>query len=82
LGVNQILIAGFYAHMCVSTSSREALMRGLDVAIDPLATGSCDLEDEVLGRQSADEVRRSALLHLKQMGVNILREEITADVVA
>jgi nicotinamidase-related amidase len=82
LAVDSVLIAGFYAHMCVSTSSREALMRGFDVAIDPLATGSCDLEDEVLGRQSADEVRRSALLHLKQMGVNILREEITADVVA
>ncbi len=75
LGVSSLLIAGFYAHMCVSTSSREALMRGFDVAIDPLAVGSCDLEDEILGRQSADEVRRSALLHLKQMGVTILREK-------
>jgi nicotinamidase-related amidase len=82
LNVESLLIAGFYAHMCVSTSSREALMRGFDVAIDPLATSSCDLEDEVLGRQSADEVRCSALLHLKQMGVNILREEAVTNVIA
>jgi nicotinamidase-related amidase len=78
LDVNSLLIVGFYAHMCVSTTSREALMRGYDVAIDPSATGSCDLEDEVLGKLPADEVRRSALLHLKQMGVTILREEEVA----
>jgi len=62
---------GFYAHMCVSTSAREALMRGFDVTIDPNGTEARDLEDEVLGRFNADEVRRSALLQLKHMGVTI-----------
>ena len=38
---------------------------------DPNATGARDLEDETLGRQTADEVRRSALLHLKNMGVAV-----------
>jgi nicotinamidase-related amidase len=71
LGVNEVLIVGFYAHMCCSTSAREALVRGFEVAIDPEATGSRDIEDELLGRQTADEVRRSALLHLTHMGVTL-----------
>lgn len=68
LDVSTVLVAGFYAHMCVSTTVREALNRGFEVLIDPDATGARDLEDDVLGRQTADEVRRSALLHLTNMG--------------
>ena len=69
--VQSVLMVGFYAHMCLSTSAREALIRGFEVFVDPKATGARDLEDETLGRQSADEVRRSALLHLKNMGVTV-----------
>jgi nicotinamidase-related amidase len=65
------MIAGFYAHMCLSTSAREALVRGFDVVVDPDATGARDLSDAVLGRQTADEVRRAALLHLVNMGVTL-----------
>jgi nicotinamidase-related amidase len=72
LNVEEIVIVGFFAHMCLSTSSREALVRGFDVAVDPEATGSVDIEHPVLGRQSADEVRRSALLQLSSMGVKIV----------
>jgi hypothetical protein len=64
--------------MCVSTSAREALVRGFDVAVDPDGTGARDLNDEVLGHQSADEVRRSALLHLVNMGVTIEHRNDTA----
>jgi nicotinamidase-related amidase len=71
LDVKSVLIIGFYAHMCVSTTVREALVRGFDVHIDPEATGARDLEGPVLGRQSADEVLRSALLHLQNMGAVI-----------
>jgi nicotinamidase-related amidase len=74
-GVSRVLIAGFYAHMCVSTSAREALMRGFDVCVDPRATGACDLVHASLGKQSADEVRRTALLQLSSMGATILSEE-------
>ena len=70
-GVQSVLIVGFYAHMCLSTSVREALVRGFDVVVDPNATGARDLEDGALGRQSADEVRRSALLHLRNMGATV-----------
>jgi nicotinamidase-related amidase len=75
LGISTVLIVGFYAHMCLSTTAREALVRGFDVSVDPDATGARDLEDAILGRQTADEVRRSTLLHLTNMGVTIAREE-------
>lgn len=71
-GVRSITIVGFYAHMCVSTSAREGLLRGFDVSIDPEATGARDLDHEGLGRQTAEEVRRSALLHLTNMGVALI----------
>lgn len=71
VNASSILLVGFYAHMCVSTSAREALVRGFDVTIDPNGTGARDLEDEVLGRFNADEIRRSALLQLKHMGATM-----------
>jgi len=75
IGVTEVLIVGFFAHMCVSTSAREALVRGFDVSIDFDATGARDMEDDFLGQQTADEVRRFALLHLKNMGATIVRSE-------
>lgn len=69
--IQAVIIVGFYAHMCLSTSAREALVRGFEVAVDPNATGARDIEVEGLGRQTADEVRRSALLHLSNMGVTV-----------
>jgi len=71
--VGSLLLVGFYTHMCVSTSAREALVRGFDVAIDLDGTGACDLDHDLLGHQSADEVRRSALLQLTNMGVTMER---------
>jgi nicotinamidase-related amidase len=74
LEVHAVLIVGFYTHMCVSTSVREALVRGFGVVVDPAATGARDLDHPALGRQSADEVRRSALLHLHNMGAEVIGE--------
>jgi nicotinamidase-related amidase len=82
IGAESVLIVGFYTHMCLSTSAREALVRGFDVAVDPAATGARDLADEVLGRLSADEVRRSALLHLQNMGVTMTQSELAASTAA
>jgi nicotinamidase-related amidase len=76
-GVTQVLIAGFFTHMCVSTSSREALVRQFEVFIDPQATATRALEDPVLCKQSADEVRKTALLHLQDMGVVLSSERLT-----
>src|SRR6202012_3754698 len=73
VGASSLLLVGFYAHMCLSTSAREALVRGFDVAVDPDGTGARDLDHELLGHQSAHEVRRSALLHLVNLGVTMER---------
>jgi nicotinamidase-related amidase len=74
--VRSVLIVGFFAHMCLSTSAREALSRGFHVSLDPEATGACDIEHELLGKQSADEVRRSALLQLTHMGASVVATSI------
>ncbi len=73
VGTTSVLIVGFYTHMCVSTSCREALVRGFDVFADPQATGARELENAALGHQTANEVRNSALLHLANMGVHIVQ---------
>jgi nicotinamidase-related amidase len=77
-GVQSVLIVGFYAHMCLSTCAREALSRGFRVLLDPEATGSCDLESELFGKQTAEEVRRTALLHLTNMGAIVAGESMPA----
>jgi len=71
--VSHLVIVGFYAHMCVSTSVREALVRGFEVVIDPDATGAAALQHPELGTQSANEVRRSAFLHLMHLGAHVAR---------
>lgn len=71
VGADEVLIVGFYTHGCVSTTAREAIMANLTVYIDPYATGACDMTHDILGKQTADEVRRSALLQLTNMGVKI-----------
>ncbi len=75
IGSNEILLVGFYSHMCVSTTAREALMRGLHVAIDPDGTGSAARSHPLLGEASADEMRRIALLQLQHMGAEITPRE-------
>lgn len=56
IGGDVVLLVGFYAHMCVSTTVREGLMRGLRVLVDPDATGGAPLQHDLLGEQSAEEV--------------------------
>jgi nicotinamidase-related amidase len=75
-GVKSVLIVGFYAHMCLSTCAREALSHGFQVLLDPEATGSCELESELFGKQTAEEVRRTALLHLTNMGAIVADESV------
>ena len=70
--VDAVLIVGFYTHGCVSTTAREAIMRGLDVVLDLHATGACEMNDPVLGALAAAEVRRTALLQLAHMGATVI----------
>lgn len=71
LGCDDVLILGFYANMCVSTTAREALIRGLRVTIGPAGVGICALQQSALRQLSADGARRTALLHLSHLGVRI-----------
>jgi nicotinamidase-related amidase len=69
-----IELVGFLTHMCVSTTAREALMRGLAVTIDAKATGSRAIDSSV-GSFPAELMHRSALAQLETMGVAIRRAE-------
>jgi nicotinamidase-related amidase len=81
VGATHLLMVGFYAHMCLSTSVREALIRGFEVYVDVEATGARALDHQVLGSQSAAEVRRSALLQLANMGAMIVSTNALATAV-
>lgn len=72
LQITEVQIAGFYTHGCLSTTAREAIMRGLSVTIDSRTTGACAIENPSLGNQTAAEVSRSALIHLASMGAEII----------
>ena len=71
-GSDAIELVGFLTHMCVSTTAREALMRGLAVAIDAKATGTWAIESSV-GSFPAELMHKSALAQLETMGVTIRR---------
>lgn len=71
LAADEVMIVGFYTHGCVSTTAREAIMADLKVFLDANGTGACEMSHEILGHLSADEVRRSALLQLANMGAVI-----------
>ena len=78
-GVDGVVLAGFFTHMCVSTTAREALMNGFKVAVDPDATSAHDLEHPLLGQLPASDVKRSALLQLADMGVVIARRGVAQE---
>jgi len=71
-GSDAIELVGFLTHMCVLTTAREALMRGLAVAIDAKATGTWAIESSV-GSFPAELMHKSALAQLETMGVTIRR---------
>jgi nicotinamidase-related amidase len=69
--ISEVVILGFYTHGCVSTTSREAIMRGYSVILDPKGTATLELEHPQLGKLTADEVMRSSLLQLVNMGASL-----------
>lgn len=71
-GSDDVMIVGFFAHMCVSTTAREAVMRRLRVSVDPDGTGGYPIAHPLLGALTAEEVHRTALLHLSHLGVSIV----------
>src|SRR5580692_4514155 len=76
VGAQSVLLVGFYTHMCLSTSAREALVRGFDVAVDPDATAARDRGDRLVAERRADEVHRTAPPHLQNILVPPLLREV------
>jgi nicotinamidase-related amidase len=74
--ISEVLIVGFYTHGCVSTTSREAIMRGYSVILDPKGTATLDMEHLELGKLTADEVIRSTLLQLINMGASLYSDRL------
>jgi len=58
-GIDHIVVAGWMTHMCVDTTTREAMHRGLDVTVLTDATGTIDVADDL----------PAALVHRVELGV-------------
>ena len=58
-GIDHIVVAGWMTHMCVDTTTREAMHRGLDVTVLTDATGTIDVSDDL----------PAALVHRVELGV-------------
>jgi len=70
-GITSLVLTGFLTHACVSTTAREGIMRGYDVAVDPLGTATFALEHPELGSLTAAQVHAAALLHVINMGASL-----------
>jgi nicotinamidase-related amidase len=46
-GVDQVVIAGYMTHMCVDTTSREAMHLGFEVTVLDDATGTIDISSDL-----------------------------------
>jgi nicotinamidase-related amidase len=58
-GVDTIVVTGWMTHMCVDTTTREAMHRGFDVTVLSDATGTIDVSDDL----------PAALVHRVELGV-------------
>jgi nicotinamidase-related amidase len=57
--VDSLVIAGWMTHMCVDSTTRQAMHRGLDVTVLSDATGTIDVSDDL----------PAALVHRVEIGV-------------
>ena len=58
-GVEHVVIAGWMTHMCVDSTTRQAMHRGYDVTVLVDATGTIDVADDL----------PAALVHKVELGV-------------
>jgi nicotinamidase-related amidase len=58
-GIDSLVVAGYMTHMCVDTTTRQAMHLGLDVTVLDDATGTIDVSDDL----------PAALVHRVELGV-------------
>lgn len=64
LGVEEIIVAGFMSHMCVSTTARVCMEHGLRCTVVDAACATRDLPDGKGGVVAAAELHRAAMAAL------------------
>lgn len=80
-GRNQLFIAGFATHMCVSTTTRAALDRGYVTAVVAAACATRDLPDPLgPGIVTAAQLQRAALAALADRFATIVPDAATLEV--
>jgi nicotinamidase-related amidase len=57
--IDQLVVAGYMTHMCVDTTTRQAMHLGLEVTVLEDATGTIDVDDDL----------PAALVHRVELGV-------------
>ena len=58
-GVDSLVVAGWMTHMCVDTTTRQAMHRGFEVTVLEDATGTIDVSDDL----------PAALVHRVELGI-------------
>jgi nicotinamidase-related amidase len=58
-GIDSLVVVGYMTHMCVDTTTRQAMHLGLDVTVLDDATGTIDVSDDL----------PAALVHRVELGV-------------
>ncbi|KAJ7886930.1 Isochorismatase-like protein [Mycena leptocephala] len=75
-GVKKLVLVGYMAHVCVSTTAREAHQRGYDVIVVEDAVGDRDLPG-LEGRRGAsgEEVTKMVMIELADLFATVVRSE-------
>ncbi|EUC45644.1 hypothetical protein COCMIDRAFT_95020 [Bipolaris oryzae ATCC 44560] len=73
MGVKKLVLTGYMAHVCVSTTAREAFQKGYEVLLAEEAIGDRDIPGV-----SGEEVKRVALAELADVFATVVRVEDVA----
>ena len=73
-GVKKVALTGYMAHVCVSTTAREAMQKGYEVILVEDAIGDRDIPSNK-GDISGDELTRVALAELADVFGTIVQSE-------
>jgi nicotinamidase-related amidase len=64
MGIKKLVLVGYMAHVCISTTAREAAQRGYEVVLVEDAIGDRDIPGLSGVTLNGDEVTRMALVEL------------------
>lgn len=68
MGIKKLVLTGYMAHMCVSTTAREGFQKGYEVLLAEEAIGDRDIPGV-----SGEEVKRVALAELADVFATVVK---------